>query len=248
MSTHASQLGPLFKREFLGYFRSPVAYVFIVIFLLASVGCTFFLGGFYDGNQASLDPFFAYLPWLFLIFVPAVGMRLWAEERRSGTIELLFTLPISMAEAVIAKFMAGWAFLAVALLLTFPLALTVNYLGEPDNGVIFAGYVGTLLMAGAYLAVACFTSALTKNQVISFILGVLISFLLVLVGWGIFTDVLSVALPASVVDAIASLGFITHFHAVSRGLIDTRDLIYFASAIAAFLSLNILALNAKKAS
>jgi ABC-2 type transport system permease protein len=239
---------PLFKREFLGYFRSPVAYVFIVIFLLASVGCTFFIGGFYDGNQAGLDAFFAYLPWLFLVFVPAVGMRLWAEERRSGTIELLFTLPVTMTEAVLAKFAAGWAFLGVALLLTFPLALTVNYLGHPDNGVILAGYLGTYLMAGAYLAVACLTSALTKNQVISFILGVVICFVLVLLGWGVFTDLLAAFLPASAIDLIASVGFMTHFQGISRGLIDTRDLIYFASAILVCLSLNTLVLNLKKAS
>jgi ABC-2 type transport system permease protein len=241
------QFVPLFKREFLSYFRSPVAYVFIVIFLLAGVGCTFFIGGFYDGNQASLDAFFAYLPWLFLIFVPAVGMRLWAEERRSGTIELLFTLPVTMIETVAAKFAAGWAFLALALALTFPLIITVNYLGEPDNGVILAGYLGSFLMAGAYLAVACFTSALSKNQVISFILGVVICFILVLVGWGVFTEVLGAAMPAAVVDGVAGLGFITHFHAVSRGLIDSRDVIYFASAIAIGLTLNTIVLNAKKA-
>jgi ABC-2 type transport system permease protein len=240
--------GPLFKREFLAYFRSPVAYVFIVIFLLASVGCTFFIGGLYEGKQAALDPFFNFLPWLYLIFVPAVGMRLWAEERRSGTIELLFTLPVTMTEAVLAKFAAGWAFLVVALALTFPLWLTVNYLGSPDNGVILAGYLGSALMAGAYLAVACFTSALTKNQVISFILGVIICFLLVLVGWGVFTDVLATFLPAAAIDTIAALGFMTHYTGVSRGLIDTRDLIYFASAILVGLALNTLTLTAKKAS
>lgn len=243
-----THFAPLFKREFLAYFRSPVAYVFIVIFLLASVGCTFFLGGFYDGNQASLDVFFAYLPWIYLIFVPAVGMRLWAEERRSGTIELLFTLPVTMAEAVLAKFAAGWAFLVVALALTFPLVITVNYLGAPDNGVILAGYVGSALMAGAYLAVACFTSSLTKNQVISFILGVIICFVLVLLGWGVFTKELGGFLPAAAVDGIAALGFTTHYYGISRGLIDSRDLIYFASAILVGLALNTLTLNAKKAS
>lgn len=243
-----SQFAPLFKREFMGYFRSPVAYVFIVIFLLASLGSTFFIGQIYESNQASLDPFFNFLPWIFLIFVPAVGMRLWAEERRSGTVELLFTLPVTMVEAVVAKFAAGWAFLAVTLALTFPLAFTVNYLGDPDNGVMLAGYVGSLLMAGAYLAVACFTSALTKNQVISFILGVIICFVLVLLGWGVFTDVLANALPASVIDLVAQLGFITHFQSVSRGLIDSRDLIYFASVLAIGLTLNVIVLNAKKAS
>ena len=238
---------PLFKREFLAYFRSPVAYVFIVIFLLAAVGCAFFIGGLYESNQASLDTFFAFLPWLYLIFVPAVGMRLWAEERRSGTIELLFTLPVTMTEAVLAKFAAGWAFLIVALAMTFPLAITVNYLGTPDNGVILSGYLGSALMAGAYLAVSCFTSALTKNQVIGFILGVVLCFVLVLVGWGVFTDVLASFLPAAAIDLIAGFGFMTHFTSVSRGLIDTRDLIYFASAIGVGLALNTLVLNVKKA-
>ena len=242
-----NQFVPLFKREFFGYFRSPVAYVFIVIFLLASVGSSFFIGGLLESNQASLDGFFGYLPWLFLIFVPAVGMRLWAEERRSGTIELIFTLPVTMAEAVTAKFFAGWAFLVVTLALTFPLVITVNYLGNPDNGVILAGYLGSALMAGAYLSVACFTSALTKNQVISFILGVVICFLLVLVGWGVFTDLLGQFLPAAAIDVISSLGFTTHFSSISRGLIDSRDLIYFASAILVGLALNTLVLSAKKA-
>jgi ABC-2 type transport system permease protein len=242
------QFVPLFKREFLGYFRSPVAYVFIVIFLLASVGSTFFIGNLYESNQASLEPFFAYLPWLFLIFVPAVGMRLWAEERRSGTIELLFTLPVTMTEAVLAKFLAGWAFLAAALALTFPLWITVNYLGSPDNGVILAGYLGCLLMAGAYLSISCFTSALSKNQVIGFILGVVICFVLVLLGWGVFTDMLAGFLPAAVIDVISGIGFISHFQSITRGLLDSRDLVYFVSAIAVGLSLNTLILNAKKAS
>lgn len=239
---------PLFKREFLGYFRSPVAYVFIVIFLLASVGCTFFLGSLYESDQASLDAFFNYLPWLFLIFVPAVGMRLWAEERRSGTIEILFTLPVTMTEAVLSKFLAGWAFLGVALFLTFPLWLTVNYLGSPDNGVILAGYLGSLLMAGAYLSVSCFTSALSKNQVISFVLGVVICFVLVLLGWGVFTDLLSSFLPAWMIDFVSETGFITHFQSISRGLLDSRDIIYFLSAITVGLSLNTMTLNARKAS
>ena len=242
-----SQFMPLLKREFLAYFRSPVAYVFIVIFLIASVGCTFFIGRLYDSNQASLVSFFMYLPWLYLVFVPAVGMRLWAEERRSGTIELLFTLPVTLAQAVLAKFMAGWVFLIVALALTFPLVITINYLGNPDNGVVFAGYLGSALMAGAYLSIACFTSALTKNQVISFILGVLICFVLVLVGWGVFTDFLADAMPAEAIDMIASVGFMTHFQAISRGLIDSRDVIYFLSMIGVGLSLNIALLSARKA-
>jgi ABC-2 type transport system permease protein len=239
---------PLFKREFLGYFRSPVAYVFIVIFLIATVGCTFFIGGLYESNQASLSAFFNYHPWLYLVFVPAVGMRLWAEERRSGTVEILFTLPVTLTEAVVAKFMAGWAFLLIALLLTFPLVITVNYLGDPDNGVIFSGYVGSFFMAGAYLSVSCFTSAFTKNQVISFIIGVLICFIMVLLGWGVFTDLMADFMPAPMIDLIAQTGFMTHFQAVSRGLIDSRDIIYFASLIAVCLFFNVVTLNSKKAS
>lgn len=239
---------PLFKREFLGYFRSPVAYVFIVIFLLASVGCTFFLGGLYEGDQASLDAFFTYLPWLFLVFIPAVGMRLWAEERRSGTIEILFTLPVTMTEAVLAKFAAGWAFLVVSLSLTFPLWITVNYLGSPDNAVIFAGYLGAILMAGAYLSVACFTSALSKNQVIGFVLGVVICFVLVLLGWGVFTDAMAAVFPAWLIDVVSQMGFIPHFQSISRGLLDVSDIVYFASAIVVGLSLNTMTLNVRKAS
>ena len=242
-----TQFYPLLKREFLGYFRSPVAYVFIVVFLLASVGFTFFIGNLFESNQAHLMPFFMYLPWLYLVLVPAVGMRLWAEERRTGTIELLFTLPVTMDEAVLAKFVAGWAFLGVALFLTFPLVFTINYLGEPDNGVIIASYLGSFLMAGAYLAITCVTSAFTKNQVISFILGVIICFLMVLLGWGVFTEALSSVFPMWIVDAIASMGFMTHFNGISRGLLDSRDILYFASVIFVALALNTMILNARKA-
>ena len=238
---------PLFKREFYGYFRSPVAYVFIVIFLFCSVGTTFFLGNLYDSNQASLEPFFTFLPWLYLVLIPAVGMRLWAEERRSGTIELLFTLPVTMAEAVMAKFAAGWLFLVIALALTFPLVLTVNYLGSPDNGVIFASYIGGVLMAGAFLAISCFTSSLTKNQVVGFILGVVICFVLVLVGWGVFTDILGAVLPVWTVDAISKFGFMPHAIPIFRGVLDSRDLLYFVSVIFVALALNTMVLVQRKA-
>ncbi len=241
------QFMPLFKREFFGYFRSPVAYVFMVIFLLTSIGFMFFIGGFYQSNQASLDSFFAYLPWLYLVLVPAVGMRLWAEERKTGTIELLFTLPVTMFEAVFAKFMAGWAFLGISLALTFSVIVTVNYLGDPDNGVILAAYLGSFLMAGSFLAISCWTSAMTKNQVVSFILSVVICFLLVLVGWGVFTNILADVFPAWFIDLVASFGFMTHFNAISRGLVDSRDIIYFASVIVVALSLNTLTLESKKA-
>ncbi len=238
----------IFRREFLSYFRSPVAYVFICIFLISSVGCTFFLGQLYESNQASLAPFFTYLPWLYLVLVPAVGMRLWAEERRGGTIELLMTLPVTLTEAVIAKFFAGWAFIGIALVLTLPLALTVNYLGDADNGVILAGYVGSFLMAGAYLSVTCLTSALTKNQVVAFILSVVACFLGVLIGWGIFSDTLLAIFPVFIVDAVTWLGFMGHFQAMSRGVIDLRDIIYFATVILLMLSLNVIVLESKKAS
>jgi ABC-2 type transport system permease protein len=174
-------------------------------------------------------------------------MRLWAEERRSGTIEILFTLPFTMFEAVLAKFLAGWSFLAVSLLPTIPLWVSVNYLGHPDNGVIFAGYLGALLMAGAYLAVCCFTSALSKNQVIGFVLGVVICFLLVLAGWGVFTDLLGSFLPSWCVDLFEAAGFITHFQSITRGLLDSRDVIYFLSAITVGLALNVITLNLRKA-
>ena len=240
-------LAPLFKREFLGYFRSPVAYVFIVIFLISSVGCTFFIGGLYESNQASLNTFFMFLPWLFLVLVPAVGMRLWAEERHSGTIELLFTLPVTMLEAVIAKYLAGWLFLSISILLTFPLVITVGYLGSPDYGVIFSSYIGSILMAGAFLAISCFTSALTKNQVISFILGVVIGFFMVLVGWGVFTNLLTSVFPVPVVDTIASIGFMPHFSSIVRGVIDSRDILYFILVTVTALVLNTIVLNNKKA-
>ncbi len=237
----------LFMREFLGYFRSPVAYVFIVIFLLASVGCTFFIGKLYDSNQASLMPFFTFLPWLFLVLIPAVGMRLWAEERHSGSIELLVTLPIDLKQAVLAKFAAGWLFITIALLLTFTLPLSVAYLGDPDWGVIFGSYFGGILLAGAFLGVACMMSAATKNQVIAFILGVVVCFFLVLVGWGLFSDLLASFLPVALVNAIANLGVMPHFTSIIRGVLDSRDVIYFLTLIGVSLYLNTMIIDLKKA-
>jgi ABC-2 type transport system permease protein len=242
------QFMPIFKREILAYYRSPVAYVFMIIFLLSSVGFMFFIGGFYESNQASLDSFFNYLPWLYLVLVPAVGMRLWAEERKTGTIELLFTLPVTMMEAVLAKFAASWVFMLVTLALTFPVVLTVNYLGDPDNGVILSGYLGSALMVGSFLAITCWTSSLTKNQVVSFILSVLICFVMVLLGWGVFTNMMIDIFPAWMIDLISSFGFMTHFSAITKGLIDTRDLFYFASVVIVALTLNTITLESKKAS
>jgi ABC-2 type transport system permease protein len=222
------------KRELMGYFASPVAYVFIVIFLLLTGFFTFMLGGFFERNDASLVSFFVYHPWLYLFLVPAVGMRLWSEERRSGTMELLLTMPITTWQAILGKFLASWLFLGIALALTFPVALTVNYLGSPDNGVILTSYFGSFLLAGSYLAITCMTSAMTRNQVISFILSVVICFLLILVGYPPVTEFLTnvVGLSQKWVEGIAAFSVMTHFDWMQRGVIDSRDLVFFASLIA----------------
>ena len=222
------QILPVFKREFFGYFRSPVAYVFLVVFLTVSSGLTFYLGRFFDSRVASLDVFFSMQPWIYTFFISAVGMRLWAEEKRSGTWELLFTLPIRIQECVIGKFLAGWAFISIGIVLTFPLMFTVGYLGDPDWGPIFTGYIGSILMAGSFLAVCSFTSALTKNQVISFVLSVVINLGLVFLGWSVFTNFLSF-LPPSWVDGMSNFSYTTHFNGFTRGLIAFKDLVFFLS-------------------
>lgn len=221
----------LFKRELGSYFATPVAYVFIVIFLLLSGSFTFYLGGFYERGQADLEPFFRYHPWLYLFLVPAVGMRLWSEERRLGTMELLLTMPITSWQAIVGKFLASWLFLALALALTFPVVITVNYFGDPDNGVILAGYVGSLMLAGSYLAVSCMTSALTRNQVISFILSVMICLFLILAGYTPVTDLLTRVASPLVVDIVAAFSVMTHFEGFQRGVLDTRDVVFFVSMI-----------------
>lgn len=221
------------KRELTGYFASPVAYVFIVIFLLMTGFFTFMLGGFFEREDASLTAFFLYHPWLYLFLVPAAGMRLWSEERKSGTMELLLTMPITTWQAIVGKFLASWVFLGIALVLTFPIALTVNYLGHPDNGVILTSYFGSFLLAGAYLSVTCMTSAMTRNQVISFILSVVICFLLILAGYPPVTEFLSNVMGMSQhwVETIASFSVMTHYDWMQRGVLDSRDLIFFASVI-----------------
>lgn len=238
----------VFKRELAGYFVTPVAYVFIVIFLLVTGLFTFSgqLGGFFERGQADLRPFFQFHPWLYLFLIPAISMRLWAEERRQGTLELLLTLPIPLWAAVLGKFLAAWAFAAIALLLTFPLWITVNYLGDPDNGVILAGYIGSLLMAGAYLAIGSCISALTRNQVIAFVLTVVVCFLFLVPSLGEVNRFVAAWAPQSVVNTISSLGFSTRFESISKGVIDLRDLIYFASVIALFLFGTAAAVEAKK--
>lgn len=219
------------RRELASYFASPVAYVFLVIFLLLTGFFTFTAGAFFERGEASLTSFFLWHPWLYLVLVPAVGMRLWSEERRAGTLELLFTLPIAPWQAILGKFLASWLFLAIALGLTFPVILTVNVLGEPDNGQIFSGYLGSLLMAGAYLAVTCMTSALTRNQVVSFILSVVILLFLILAGFTPVTDLLVRWASPTFVDTVAAFSVMTHFDGFQRGVIDSRDLLFFLSVI-----------------
>jgi len=240
-----SQITPVFKREFLGYFRSPVAYVFLIVFLVASVGLAFFIGNFFKSNLASLESYFTFHPWLFLFLIPAVGMRLWSEEKRSGTIELLFTLPITPLDAVLGKFLAGWAFLALAILLSFPMAITVGYLGSPDWGVIVSSYVGSILMAGSYLGVCSLTSALTKNQVISFVISLAICLVLLFLGLSVFTGFLSnfLGLPTWLVDVVSNFSFVTHFDAFTKGVIDPKDLVFFLSLMGFTLFLNVVALE-----
>lgn len=238
-----SQITPVFKREFLGYFRSPVAYVFLIVFLMASVGLAFFIGQFFRANQASLESYFTFHPWLFLFLIPAVGMRLWSEEKRTGTIELLFTLPLTTLDAVLGKFFAAWAFLTVAILLSFPMLITVGYLGDPDWGVIAASYLGSILMAGSYLGVCSLTSALTKNQVISFVLSVLACLILVFLGWSVFNGALSAVLPVWAVDLVANFSFVTHFDAFTKGIIDPKDVAFFLSLTGFTLFLNVVVLE-----
>ena len=219
------------KRELGGYFTSPIAYVFLVIFLLLTGFFTFTIGSFFERGEASLVSFFTWHPWLYLFLVPAVGMRLWSEERRLGTLELLLTMPITTGQAIVAKFLASWLFLALALLLTFPVVITVNYLGHPDNGIIVAGYVGSLLLSGAYLAISCMTSAMTRNQVVSFIISVMICLFLILAGYTPITDLLTRWANPVVVEIIAAFSVMTHFDGFQRGVLDLRDVLFFVSVI-----------------
>jgi len=221
----------IIKRELLSYFSSPVAYVFIIIFLMLVGFFTFRVGHFFERDEADLAPFFLWHPWLYLFLVPAVGMRLWSEERRAGTIELLLTMPVTLGEAIVGKFLAAWLFLGLALAFTFPMIVTVYYLGDPDGGVIVSGYLASFLVAGAYLAVSNATSAMTRNQVVSFIVSVVLCLFLILSGWSPVTDMLVNWAPAWLVDGIASFSVIPHFDGMQRGVIDTRDIAYFFSVI-----------------
>jgi ABC-2 type transport system permease protein len=236
----------ILRRELASYFATPLAYVFILIFLVLAAALTFYLGNFFERGQADLVPFFNFHPWLYLFLVPAVSMRLWAEERKSGSIELLLTQPVTLWQAVLGKFLAAWIFVALALALTFPLWITVNYLGNPDNGAIFAAYLGSLFMAGGFLAVGSCMSALTRNQVIAFILTAVVCFLLLLAGFPLVLDTVRGWAPQAIVDAVASLSFLSHFESIVKGVLDLRDLLYFSMTIAFFLLATAVVLDVRK--
>ena len=237
----------IFKRELSAYFATPVAYVFIVIFLFITGIFTFYLGGFYERGQADLEPFFVFHPWLYLFLIPAIAMRLWAEERKSGSIELLMTLPVSLGQAVTGKFLAAWCFTALALTLTFPMWITVNYLGQPDNTVILVSYVGSLLMAGGFLAIGSCISALTKSQVVAFVVSIVICFFFILTGFPVVINFFQGWAPQAIIDLISSFSFLTHFDSIQKGVIDLRDVIYFGTLIGFWLYANTVAIEAKKA-
>jgi ABC-2 type transport system permease protein len=240
-------VGIIMRRELGSYFATPLAYIFILIFLVLANWFSFYLGGLYERGQADLNPFFNYHPWLYLFLIPAISMRLWAEERKSGSIELLLTQPITLWQAVIGKFLAAWLFAALALALTFPLWITVNYLGSPDNGTIVAAYVGSLLLAAGFLAIGSCMSALTRNQVIAFILAVVACFVFLLAGFPMVLDAFHAWLPQPLTDAIASLSFLTHYESIAKGVIDIRDFLYFAMLIAFFLIATAVVLDVRKA-
>jgi len=236
----------IFRRELSSYFATPLAYVFIVIFLAFNGVFTFYLGGWYEREQADLQPFFDYHPLLYLFLIPALSMRLWAEERKTGTIELLMTLPLSTWQAVTGKYLAAWLFSGIALFLTFPVWLTVNYLGDPDNPVILASYVGSFFMAGAYLAIGSCISAATRNQVIAFVITVVVCFIFLLSGTPLVLDVFQGWLPQVLIDTISGMSITTHFNSILKGVIDLRNLVFFFSFIVSWLLANIIIVEMKK--
>lgn len=237
----------VFRREVAGYFHTPIAYVFGIVFLFLAGICTFYPGGFFARGEADLKSFFNFLPWLYLFLMPAVSMRLWAEERRSGTVELLLTLPMPLYASVLGKFLAAWVFTVIVLGLTFPLWITVSYLGEPDHGVILVSYAGTALMAGGYLAIGSCISAATKSQVIAFVVSVVVCFLFTVSGSSIVLDIFSGWVPRPLLDTIASFSFLTHFASMTQGIVDARDAVYFGSLIAFWLYANLFVVNRNKA-
>lgn len=234
------------KRELRAYFTTPLAYVFIVIFLALNGVTAFYFGGLFDRGQADMQPLFGFLPWLYLFLIPAIAMRLWAEERKAGTLELLMTLPVSTFNAVFGKFLAAWIFAGIALALTFPVWITVNYLGDPDNGVIIASYLGGFLMAGSYLAIGGFVSSMTRNQVIAFVIGAAVIFLFMMSGLELVQSAFRGWAPDLVIDLVRSFSFLVHYDAIIRGVIDIRDMIFFVSIIGVFLFATMVVVDLKK--
>jgi ABC-2 type transport system permease protein len=240
------QIWVIMRRELMAYFSTPLAYVFIVIFLALLAATTFYMGAFFDRNQADLRPFFSFHPWLYLFLIPAITMRMWAEERKTGTIEFLMTLPISTNAVVIGKFLAAWLFAGLALLLTFPMWITVEYLGDPDIGVIIASYIGSWLVAGGFLAIGGCVSALTRNQVIAYIVTATVCLLILTSGLPVVLGAFQGWVPPLAVDMIASLSVLTHFESITRGLVDIRDLIFFISLIVLALVVNAAIVDLRK--
>jgi len=242
-----TKTGIIFRRELAAYFATPLAYVFIVIFLFLTGAATFYLGGFFEREQADLQVFFSFHPWLYMFLIPAISMRMWAEERKTGSIELLLTLSIPLPAAVWGKFLAALAFTAIALALTFPMWLTVNYLGDPDNGVILAGYLASILMAGGYLAIGSCVSALTSNQVIAFVVSFLLCFLFTVSGLPIVVGFFSAWAPPFVLDVVTSFSVLSHFSAITEGVVDLRDVVYFIALMSFWMVASIIAVDWKKA-
>ncbi|TAL83457.1 MAG: ABC transporter permease [Rhodanobacter sp.] len=241
-----SPVGAVIRRELRSYFVTPVAYVFLVIFLVLSGILTFYAGDFYERGQADLQPFFVMHPWLYLILVPAITMRMWAEEAKGGTLELLLTLPLTLWQAMLGKFLAAWLFIGIALLLTFPIWITVNYLGSPDNGVIMAGYLGSWLMAGTFVAIGACLSAVTQSQVVAFILTALVCVLLILAGQQQVLDFFHGTLPRQLIRVAMELSMLHHFEAIARGVLDLRDMLYFVLSMVGWLIAGVLVLDLKR--
>ena len=247
MNDYLNKTYIILDRELKGYFRTPLASIFLLVFLALSSGMTFFLGRFFERDQADLTAFFSWHPWLFLVLMPAIGMRLWAEERRSGTIELLITLPVTNTQLVVGKFLASWIFTLIALFLTMPIWITVNYLGEPDNHVILISYVGSWLMAGAFLALTSCLSALTKNQVIAFIISSISGFVLIMAGFNLVLSAVRSWSPNWITETISSMSFLSHFSRIQMGVFDLSTLIFFISMIILCLWINVQLVQVKKA-
>ena len=247
MNDYLNKTYIILDRELKGYFRTPLASIFLLVFLALSSGMTFFLGRFFERDQADLTAFFSWHPWLFLVLMPAIGMRLWAEERRSGTIELLITLPVTNTQLVVGKFLASWIFTLIALILTMPIWITVNYLGEPDNHVILISYFGSWLMAGAFLALTSCLSALTKNQVIAFIISSISGFLLIMAGFNLVLSAVRSWSPNWITETISSMSFLSHFSRIQMGVFDLSTLVFFISMIILCLWINVQLVQVKKA-